>query len=104
MALRYAAAACSAPVAAAASAEAPPASTAQPAAPKPVATHGVLLLPPDAEGHRVFVDGDVVAVKSSRSQVPCGSREVRIGSRGTARQIDIACGGETTLPPEPRDR
>jgi len=63
-----------------------------------LATDGVIVLPEAAAGHRVFVDGQLAEVKSSRVVVPCGSREVRIGSRGAAQTLDVKCGGETTLP------
>ncbi|MBA3456806.1 MAG: hypothetical protein H0T42_27200 [Deltaproteobacteria bacterium] len=61
------------------------------------ATDGVILLPSDAAGRRLFVDGRVVPVKGSRAVVPCGDREVRIGSRGVARNVAVVCGGETEL-------
>jgi hypothetical protein len=67
-------------------------------------TDGVIVLPASAAGHRVFVDGRLVEVKNSRASVPCGSHEVRIGSSGAVRKLDIVCGGETALPDEPRDR
>jgi hypothetical protein len=67
-------------------------------------TDGVIVLPASAAGHRVFVDGRLVEVKNSRASVPCGSHEVRIGSSGTGRKLDVVCGGETALPDEPRDK
>jgi len=81
--------------------DSPPAITAPPTT---NAADGVIVLPGSAAGHRVFVDGRLVEVKSSRASVPCGSHEVRIGSSGTVRKLDIACGGETALPEEPRDK
>ncbi|HTR53101.1 MAG TPA: hypothetical protein VMJ10_20540 [Kofleriaceae bacterium] len=81
---------------------APPAAPAPP--PTEVPTDGVIVLPPEAADHRVFVDGHVVSVKSSRAVVPCGSHEIRIGSHGTPRTLDIACGGETTVPEDMHDR
>jgi hypothetical protein len=70
----------------------------------PPATEGVIVLPEAASGHRVFVDGKSVDIKSSRAVVQCGTREIRIGSRGTPRTIDVACGRETAIPADPRDR
>jgi hypothetical protein len=61
-------------------------------------TTGVILLPPEAAGHRLFVDGRVVDVDKSRAEVACGTREVKIGSRGVAQKLDVACGGSTELP------
>jgi hypothetical protein len=68
------------------------------APPTEVPAIGALLLPPAADRHRVFVDGQVVKVKGSRAIVPCGAREVRIGSRGAAQNLDVVCGGETEVP------
>ena len=53
-----------------------------PAAPAETTKDGVIVLPQEASDHRVFVDGRVVPVKNSRAVVPCGTREVRIGSHG----------------------
>jgi len=78
--------------------------TARPAASAQTNADGVILLPEDAAGHRVFVDGRVVDVNGSRAVVPCGTHEVRIGSRGTPRTFDVACGGETAIPAETPDR
>jgi hypothetical protein len=82
--------------------------TAESAVPSPApavtTTDGAIVLPPEAAGHRVFVDGKVVEVTGSRAVVPCGAREVRIGSRGAAVKVDVACGAETAVPSEPRDR
>ncbi len=61
------------------------------------ATDGVLLLPPAAGNHRVFVDGTVVPVKDLKATVPCGTRAIQIGSRGTAQTVEVACGGETVV-------
>jgi hypothetical protein len=74
-----------------------------PPPPSEVATDGTILLPEAAAGHRLFVDGRVVEVKSLRAVVRCGTREIRIGSRGTAWKVDVECGGETVLA-DTRDR
>jgi len=79
-------------------------SESRPTAPGEINTNGVIVLPQEAEDHRVFVDGKVVPVKNSRAVVPCGTREIRIGSRGTPRTLDIACGAETTVPADTSDR
>jgi hypothetical protein len=57
-----------------------------------------LLLPEQATGHRLFVDGKIVTFDGSRAVVPCGKREVRIGSRGVAQTLDVPCGGEAAVP------
>jgi hypothetical protein len=67
-------------------------------------TDGVILLPPEAADHRVYVDGKVVPVKNSRGVVPCGTHEIRIGSHGTPQTLNVACGGETSVAADPHDR
>ncbi len=75
-----------------------------PAAPAEITTDGVIVLPKEAADHRVFVDSKVVTVKNSRAVVPCGTHEIRIGSRGTPQTIDVACGGEISVSMDTRDR
>jgi hypothetical protein len=71
--------------------------TPTPAPAAEVPTDGVIVLPPSAAGHRVYVDGKVVDVKDSRSTVTCGTHEIRIGSSGSARTLDVTSGGETVM-------
>ncbi len=59
---------------------------------------GVIVLPPSAEQHRVYLDGGQVLPKNGRLEVPCGPHKVQIGSRSPARMVDVACGAETALP------
>jgi hypothetical protein len=73
-------------------------------APAEIMTDGVIVLPPEAADHRVYVDGRVVRVKNSRAVVACGAREIRIGSRGARRTVDVACGAETAVPGNTSDR
>ncbi len=56
---------------------------------------GVIVLPAEADGRRVWVDGRRAAVKNLRVEVPCGSREVQVGSSGEPRVLEVACEGET---------
>jgi len=79
-------------------AAAAPAATAEPA------TEGVLVLPEDVGGHRVFLDGKVIDVKGARAVVPCGPHEVRIGSHGPVHKLDVACGAETAVPADPQSK
>jgi hypothetical protein len=58
---------------------------------------GIIVLPPEADNRRFFVDGRQVQPKDRRVEVPCGKHEVQIGSRGEPRAIDVACGGEIEL-------
>ena len=58
---------------------------------------GIIVLPPEADGHRVFVDGKRIEPKNGRVEVPCGKHEVQIGSRGEPRALDVACNGPTEI-------
>src|SRR5262249_2421938 len=82
---------------------APSADTTAPAQPSLVvpaetSPQGVIVLAEERAGHRLFVDGKVVPVKSARAVVACGTREIRVGRDGTPKMLDVACGRETTLP------
>jgi hypothetical protein len=59
---------------------------------------GIIVLPPEAEGHRIFVDGRLLRPSNGRVEVPCGQHEVQIGARSEPRVVDVACDGETALP------
>ncbi|MFO0739990.1 MAG: serine/threonine-protein kinase [Labilithrix sp.] len=48
-------------------------------------------------GRRIFLDGQAVGQTPSSVTVSCGSHELRIGSSGLARRMDLPCGGEVTL-------
>ncbi len=61
------------------------------------ATKGVLVLPPAAYGHRVYVDGVVVASAAAEVSVACGRQRIKIGSRGRDRQIVVPCGGDVLV-------
>lgn len=64
------------------------------AAVEPDATTGVLALPSAAEGHRVWVDGHLIQVVSSRTAIACGRHIVKIGSRGHEQQVVVPCGAD----------
>jgi hypothetical protein len=88
-----------APVAAAAQPAAAIDASAAAAVPPPSNPNaGVIVLPPSAEQHRVYLDGGQVLPKNGRLEVPCGPHKVQIGSRSPARMVDVACGAETALP------
>ena len=65
---------------------------------------GIIVLPAEADGHRVFVDGRRFEPKNGRVEVPCGKHDVRIGGRGEPRMLDVACDGETELREPPPAR
>jgi len=68
--------------------------------PSPTRAKTGLLVPEGApKGRRIFVDGRAVGETPSEVPAPCGSHEVRVGSKGTARTIDIPCGGRVVVGP-----
>ena len=59
----------------------------------------LVTFPDYAKGHRVFVDGRVIAVADgSPTKLKCGRHVVKIGSARKPRVADLACGREVTLP------
>jgi hypothetical protein len=97
----------SASIAASASASAvPSASTATSASISPPAPNATIAADTTAlsttaggVGHRVFVDGRVVGEGPGPLQVPCGSHEVKVGSLGTPKTLDLPCGAAITITP-----
>jgi hypothetical protein len=68
--------------------------------PSPARAKTGLLVPEGApKGWRIFVDGRAVGETPSEVPAPCGTHEVRVGSKGTARTIDIPCGGRVVVGP-----
>jgi len=60
---------------------------------------GTINLPSSAAGHRVFVDGHVVASDGSKPiEIACGRHNVRVGSHGKTQPVDVPCGGAVDLP------
>ena len=55
---------------------------------------GRLLTATSERGHRVFVDGRVAGSGGAPLVVRCGSHDVRVGSAGRLRKVEIPCGGE----------
>jgi hypothetical protein len=53
--------------------------------------------PDYAQGHRIYVDGAILATGSSPTKLRCGRRNIRIGSAGKARDLDLPCGRELIL-------
>jgi eukaryotic-like serine/threonine-protein kinase len=70
------------------------------AAPRPLAPgQGALLTDAVAGSHRIFVDGRVVGESPSPAVVSCGTHTVQVGSAGTARSIQVPCGGSISVSP-----
>lgn len=59
---------------------------------------GLLRLSASAAGHRIYVDGRLVAAGTGTLTIPCGRREVRVGRQGALRPLTVPCGGEVDLP------
>ena len=58
----------------------------------------LVTLPAYAQGHRVFVDGRIVAVADgSPTKIKCGRHMLKIGAARKARIVDLACGREVTV-------
>jgi eukaryotic-like serine/threonine-protein kinase len=58
-----------------------------------VPVDGMISAPPWARGWRIFVDGAVVGQGQGPFRVRCGVRNVRVGSAGDLRSVDVPCGG-----------
>lgn len=59
--------------------------------------HGLVHLPPWSAGRRVWIDGKLVGEGPDPKVVVCGAREVRIGSAGEDKLVNVPCGGEVDL-------
>ena len=57
------------------------------------AEHGVLVTPPAAESHRIYVDGRIAGTTPPLVVVPCGRHTVKIGSQGREQSVQVPCGG-----------
>jgi tetratricopeptide (TPR) repeat protein len=64
---------------------------------------GVVLLPPRAAGHRIFVDGRRAKTDQQTTEgvaplrLRCGPHVIQIGSGGTPESIDLPCRGQVQL-------
>jgi serine/threonine-protein kinase len=58
---------------------------------------GELRMPPEAAGHRIYVDGRTVSEGAEAVRVSCGPHTVRIGSAGRAQRVDVPCGAALPL-------
>ena len=62
------------------------------------ADSSLVSFPAYAQGHRVFIDGRIVAVSDgSPTKVKCGRHMVKIGSARKPRVLDFACGREVIV-------
>jgi hypothetical protein len=50
-------------------------------------------------GRRVFVDGRAVGETPAIVVAPCGTHEVKVGSKGNPQTVDIPCGGRVSVRP-----
>ncbi|MBX3230468.1 MAG: serine/threonine protein kinase [Labilithrix sp.] len=92
----------STPPAVSASAPPPPptaSSAPPPEPPAPAVPPDMTLLRTEGSnvGRRIFVDGRSVGQTPSSVTVKCGPHELRIGSSGVVKQMDLPCGGEVTV-------
>jgi serine/threonine-protein kinase len=72
--------------------------TAEPTtAPLAGAKEGILDTGTAASGRRVFVDGKVVGQTPLKQAIRCGLHQVKVGSSGTEKAVQIPCGGSVTV-------
>jgi hypothetical protein len=76
---------------------APPPPPSSAPAPAQETDRGTLDIPARAAGHRVFIDGSVVATTPGAVIVDCGSHVVKIGHDGREQTIDVPCGGRVAV-------
>jgi len=57
------------------------------------------IVPEGPSGRRVFVDGRAIGETPATVTAPCGTHEVRVGSKGTPQTVDIPCGGRVVVRP-----
>ena len=87
-----------APVAAAAPAAVPTVPVEALMPPPIPADASLVTFPAYAQGHRVFIDGRIVAVADgSPTKVKCGRHMVKIGTARRPRVLDFACGREVVV-------
>ena len=58
---------------------------------------GVLLMPLNADSHRVYVDGRLAGVPPPPIVIGCGKHVVKIGSQGREQSVIVPCGGSVSL-------
>jgi len=78
---------------------APPAASVAPRASSlaSASTTGRLITPPSELGHRVFVDGRFAGGGGAPLTVRCGKHDVRVGSAGRLRSVDVPCSGDVDV-------
>lgn len=60
-------------------------------------TTGALVTDPAEVGHRIFVDGRFAGPAGAALTVRCGWHDVRVGSTGSLRHVEVPCGGAATV-------
>ncbi len=67
------------------------------AAPGVDSAHGLIQLPSWSVGRRVWIDGKLAGEGPDPKIAVCGAREVKIGSSGEEKLVNVPCGGEVDL-------
>jgi serine/threonine-protein kinase len=84
-----------APTPAPAPAPAPaPTSAVAPLSPSPSSTTGTVTVSSARAGHRIYVDKHVVGESPGTFTVRCGWHVIKVGSQGTAHNLEVPCGGD----------
>ncbi|MGO8995168.1 MAG: hypothetical protein ACLQVI_17775 [Polyangiaceae bacterium] len=73
------------------------ASAAVPAAPGASSTATIGTVRVTVAGHRIFIDGRLAGEGPRALSLSCGPHQLRIGSAGAIRAIDVPCGGEVVV-------
>jgi len=58
---------------------------------------GIVNGPAESKGRRIFVDGKSIGEGPGELAAPCGTHQVKVGSSGKERAVDIPCGGKVDL-------
>ena len=60
-------------------------------------TTGTLITDPVEAGHRIFLDGRFAGPAGAPLTVRCGWHDIRLGSAGSLRHVEVPCGGSCTI-------
>jgi hypothetical protein len=60
-------------------------------------TTTLVTFPRSAITHRVWIDGVLVGDDRQPMSLRCGTRTIKIGSKGKSRRVDLPCGRDVTL-------
>lgn len=50
--------------------------------------------PDSAQGHRIYVDGQLLSTGAEPTKIKCGPHTIKIGAAGKAKSVDLPCGDD----------